>query len=521
MSQFIIKNREKIVSNCQKLIDEKISGKNLNSEKFNFEKNVLKELNVKNKEFNSEEEFDCFFKLVYEKCKENLTEQIKKYNKDLLIFCLVNLESLLFRVSYIKLNGEFNYGPNDKENFPKFTKNIEIVERFNDVVKYKLFLNDVNTNVGFYKKGIDVVTNLILSMDNIKGSNKINKYKLHTLIFNACQLWHLYTLLKIPYNDNEINCKKNIFIKDFKIYHPESNDQYIEAAVNYAFQDFFNGLDKEVFEELCDLYEKKLKYSPRMLIEYYKNVKNKDMPQIFSMNELKEFCTMDSLPLEGFEKIFDDIVLKPNSKIFDKNDRISKKGIIQVSNDKYIFTLSNKIKNPNFSNNKKIIKFIQKKIAEKWLMKLQKRLLENDIWFELNQNVSNNIVDDNIKKVSKEIDLLLYNKSNNTLMIIEYKNWEKNAYDSREIDKEIKKIEKHVKKRVKLIKSIENSMDLFLSDRSKVFDINPKLELFIIFEERNVLCNKIEYFNNQTRVSYFSVSDFESYIFKNAKNFQK
>lgn len=523
MEQFEIKNKEKVISECQRLIDNKISEKNLNSEKFNFEKNILKELNVKEKVFNSKEEYYLFFNQFYEKILENLKKEIQKYDKDLLTFYIINLESLLAKISFIKLNGVFEDKYIDKKRLPKLKKRIEMIKRSKDHLKYKLFLNDVNTNVGFYKKGLDTIMNLILNMENYKENEKINKYRMHILILEACQLWYIFTLLKTPYNEK-------IYVKDFKIWDMGSKDEYIEASVNYAYQDFNNGLDEEVFNELYDLYEKKVKYSPKMLMKYCENVESKEMPQIFSQSELKDLCTLDTLPLEGFKNLYNDLVLKSNPNIFDKNNRVSKKGIIQISNDKYIFDknifiqyiilLNKKMTDPNFSGNSNIIKFINKKITERWLKELQKNLQENDIWFEINQNVSNDIVDDRTKKVSKEIDLLLHNKSNDILMIVEYKNWGKKAYDSVETNKEINKIKKHVKKRVELIKLIKNSMQTFLSNRSKYFDTFPKLELFIVFEERNVLCEQIEYLDD-IKISYLSVRAFESYIDNNISNLQK
>lgn len=530
MSLFIIKNKEKVVSMCRKLIDDKISGKNLNSEKHDFAKVLLKELNLKDRKFNSKEEFYSLFKVLYKKGLEELTEELNNYDKDFLIFCVVNLESYLARISLIKINGTFIYSHEDEKHFPKLTKNIEINKKSQDGVEEKLFLNNVNTNVAFYKMGADTIMNLILNMENNGSVDKINKYQMHKLILRACQLWNLYTFLKIPHNEDDINYK-DVFIKDFNIYSSKSKNRYIEASVNYVYQDFDNGLDDESFNELCKIYEKKVKYSPKMLVQYCKNIKSKYIPQIFSRSELKEFCTLDSFPVDGFDNLYNDLVLKPNSSVFDKNNRVSKKGIIKVSDDNYIFDknlfiqyillLSNKMKNPNFSNNKNIINYIKNKMVESWLKELQKRLQEKNIWHEINQNIPNNIVDDSVKKVSKEIDLLLYNKADNVLMIVEYKNWEKKAYNLIEENKEIDKIKKHVKKRVELIKMIENSLDLFINSRSKEFDGYPKLELFVVFEERNVLCNKRHDLNDEIKVNYFSVKDFETLVFNNASNFQK
>lgn len=523
---FSIKNKEKLSSMCQKILDDRISDNYIDSQS-KFVKTLLDDMNLSELNFNSIEQFNSIFSLLFERGLENIKEELHSYNKDDVLFCLIKVASYLSRISMIKLNGEFNYNTKDMKKFPKLTKRIE-TNKQNEIDK-KLLLNKINSNVGVYKKGTDILINLVLKMKTSNNDKKLNKFKLNNLILNTSQLWNFYMYSKLSHDDESINYT-NVFIKNYEIHSPQSKERFIESSVNYAFQDFNSILDDKAFETLCEKYEKKLKYSPKMLIRYLKYIKSEELPSIFSISELEEYCNPNTLPIEGFNNLFNDLVLKPNSTIFGDNNRTSIKGIIQIANDQYVFDenlfvqyiliLSKKLENPNFSQNKNIQKYINKKVTEKWLLDFQKKVNDKKVWCEINQNVSNEIVNDGIKDVTKEIDLLLYNRIDNILMVVEYKNWEKNAYNINDEDKESNKIKKHVNMRLNLIKLLEKQKDIFLKERSNRFDKLPKIELFFIFKERNVLCNLKQEEKEKIKINYYSVNDFEEYIFSNISNFQ-
>lgn len=294
--------------------------------------------------------------------------------------------------------------------------------------------------------------------------------------------------------------------------------KFYEELINYS-------LPEDIEKNLQQMYLKCLGYTSNNVTELLSYITAEEAKrklqgiqiEKYPINKFKEIISkVCNIKDYGVEPFIDSLVLKETSKDIDYKNKISIFPFVKLKDDCILFSvplllqsfplLIKRMSQSSFTSNVRMQNYFRKKYNEYLLSNIETELTKCNIVSQKNvhlDKITNKTIKNAfVKGITKEFDLTFI--SNNSLYIVEYKNWATTAFSLRSMLNEYKKADNFVKEHLLAIEIVKNAptdfQKMFNCDESILQNIN----LIMVFQNPNAF----NYLNSNPNVIGYTLNDF-------------
>ncbi len=393
-------------------------------------------------------------------------------------------------------------------------------------------LKIVSNIIAQEKMNCDILFNMVYDLylegnenkDKIKNANELDIMELFAQVTLLSKMHQLFDPIALLYEN-----KYYLYMKDFCLY---ANDDFQMYLSNFFTEIINYKLPEKVQIELQNKYKQYLGYNADNLGELISFFERKQGEQgnlgitieKYNIEELKnitmEYCKIEEKAVIPF---LNALLLSREKKDIDYKNKLSIFPLVKLKNEDIIFSvplliqawpmLFKRMSQNSYINDIRMKKYFQKNYDEFLLNSIKDTLEKHDI--DCRTNVHLDMIDDNevkemfVNGISKEVDLSFI--MNDSLYIVEYKNWATTAFSLRGMLKEYKKVEHFVNSHLRAIEIIQNNLPVFKNLFNYKLEGFDSIKLIMVFQAPNAF----NYLNKNNNVKGYTLNDFIKCIEKN------